>query len=163
MHPDTCLPADVLHAGYVAVMSALAFHEPAALKRLTRILDDERSGHTAEPPPRAAVELVRAWLAFMGHVADTTASPPERVFSFAFPATITFDVVGSGTAKSVSRRAMRALRASQLDDVPLGVVAGPHPTHPELLNLTVWAGSFLRDPDDRLVLELASDDDETEA
>jgi hypothetical protein len=159
-HPDTSVPTDVLHAAYVALLAAIARHEPDALQRVARIADDEESSRSGKPAP--AVELARAWLVFTGHGDRVEALPPERVFGFAFPATLTFDLVGTGTPKSAARRAMRALRAVQAEDLPLGAMSGPHPTYPELLNLTLWAGSFLNDANDRLVLELATDDDEAE-
>lgn len=157
-HPDTSVPTDVLHAAYVAVLAVIARYEPEALLRVARVLSDDGSLLSSRPPAGTAAELARAWLAFTGQGADVVASPPERVFGFAFPATMTFEVVGRGTPKSVARRAMRALRALQAEDVPLGAVAGSHPTSPELLNVTIWAGSFLKTGDDRLVLELATDD-----
>jgi len=161
-HPDTSVPTDVLHAAYVAVLAALARHEPDALLRAARMLSDEGSSLSSEPRLGPAAELAHAWLVFTGRGADVVEPPPERVFGFAFPATMTFELVGRGTAKSVARRAMRALRAVQAEDEPLGAVAGPHPTYPELLNVTIWAGSYLKNGDDRLVLELATDDDEAE-
>lgn len=158
-HLDASVPADVLHAGYVAVMSALARHEPDALQRVAGILADEGASPPGAPSAAPAVQLVRSWLVFTGHTGQVEASPPERVFSFAFPATMTFDILANGTAKSAGRRALRAVRALEAEDVPLGAVSGPHPTHPALLNVTVWVGSFEGRADDRLRLELATDDD----
>src|SRR5215218_3131450 len=158
-HPDTNVATDVLHAAYVALVAAIAHHEPDALKHVAQILGDE--GHVASLPGPGA-ELARSWLVFTGRGEEAKASATERMFGFAFPATMTFDLVGTGTPKSVARRAMRVLRAMQSEDVPLGAMTGPHPAHPDLLNVTVWAGSFLTGAKDRLVLELAANDAEPE-
>jgi hypothetical protein len=120
-----------------------------------RILADEKS---AEAPPLEA-QLARSWLVFTGHGEHVDSAPPVRVFSFAYPATMTFDILGTGTPKSVGRRALRALRAIEAEDVPLGAIAGPHPTHPALVNVHVWVGTYDGDSADRLRLELATDDE----
>lgn len=158
LHPDASVPADALHAAYVAVVAGMARNEPEALQRVMRILADE----PAEAVPAPAAQLARAWLGFTGHGDRARAVPPERVFSFAFPATMTFEMLGVGTARSAGRRALRALRAAAAEDVPLGAISGPHPTHPALLNVQVWLGAFDGHGEDRLRLELATDDDEGE-
>ncbi|HET7462586.1 MAG TPA: hypothetical protein VFJ82_15135 [Longimicrobium sp.] len=150
---------DALHPAYVAVLAGIARYAPDALQRVLRILADEQSGDAPTPP---AVELVRSWLVFTGHSERVEPIPPERVFSFAFPATMTFEMLGTGTPKSVARRALRALRAIEAEDVPLGAMGGPHPIHPALLNVHVWVGTYDGNGADRLRLELATDDDETE-
>ncbi|HEU4561316.1 MAG TPA: hypothetical protein VFS20_25915 [Longimicrobium sp.] len=159
MHPDAAIPDEAVHASYVTLLSALARHEPDALERIGRILEDEASERSGERTAGSAVKLVRSWLAFTGHVESVEASPSERRFSFAYPATMTFDLVGTGTARSARSRALRALRAIEGDDVPLCGFSGAHPTHPALLNVTVWVGSIEDRSRDRLRLELAGDDD----
>jgi hypothetical protein len=71
------------------LVAAIARYEPDALLRIARILGDERAVPIFCSPPGPAVELARAWLAFTGHGGAAEASPPERVFGFAFPATMT--------------------------------------------------------------------------
>jgi hypothetical protein len=159
VHPDASVPADVRHAAYVAVLAGIARYEPDALQRVMRILADERS---SEAPPPQAVQLARSWLVFTGHTERVEPAPPQRVFSFAFPATMTFEMLGTGTPKSIGRRALRALRAVEAEDVPLGAMSGPHPTHPALLNVHIWVGTYDGDGADRLRLELATDDDEAD-
>ena len=162
MHPDAAIPGDVLHPSYIALLSALARQEPDALERVSRILDDEGREQSGERASGSAAKLARSWLVFTGHGESVEPSLPERSFSFAYPATMTFDLVGTGTAKSARSRALRALRTIEGDDVPLCGFSGPHPTHPSLLNVTVWVGSVDRSGD-RLRLELADDDGEAEA
>ena len=150
MHPDAAIPNDVLHAAYVALLSALARHEPNALQRVGLILEDEGQ-ERGERAAGTAVTLARSWLVFTGHRESTEAS--EGSFSFAYPATVTFDLVGTGTA----------LRAIEGDDVPLCGFSGPHPTHPALLNVAVWVGSIGDERSgDRLRFELAWHDDEAD-
>ncbi|HEU4562083.1 MAG TPA: hypothetical protein VFS20_29920 [Longimicrobium sp.] len=159
MHPDAAIPDEVVHASYVTLLSALARHEPDALERVGRILDDEgreRSGDRADEP---AAKLARSWLVFTGHGKSVEPSPPERSFSFAYPATMTFELVGIGTARSARSRALRALRAIEGDDFPLCGFSGSHPIHPALRNVTVWVGSLEDRSRDRLRLELAGDNE----
>lgn len=159
-HPDARVPADLLHEAYVGVLSAIARHEPDALERVVRAISDEGSNLPGERARGTAALLAREWLVFAGNHARAVVEPPEQVFLFTFPATMTFEMVGSGTPESARRRALRAVRALVAEDEPLGAISGPHPAHPAMLNLTVWAGSSEGDAEDRLRLELAGGDDD---
>ena len=161
-HPDAAIPPGMLDAAYVALLSAFARYEPDALQRVARALDDEGTNLPGERSAGTAGRLARSWLTFMGPGRHEDVSAPERVFSFAFPATMSFEMVGTGDAKSARRRALRALHALIAEDVPLGAVSGPHPANLAILNLVVWAGSAEGDADDRLHLELATNDENEE-
>ena len=161
-HPDTQVPAELLHAAYVELVSAIARHEPDALQRAAWTIDEAVS-LPGETPGGAAQLLARAWLGFTGHHDRIVSAPPARTFSFAFPATMTFDTVGTGTQKAAHRRALQALRAVMDQDVPLAALSGPLPGYPSILDVVVWVGSTERyGGEDKLRLELATEDEDAE-
>lgn len=141
-HPDTVLPAEALPGAYAALMAALAAHEPEALARATGAIEDEarNGGHPSENLPPAAA-LARAWLAFTGHLDPTAAPDGAKVYSFSYPATVAFDMVGTGGRAAARRRANQVIAGMLTVDQPLCAVQGPFPGHPSLLNVEIWLGS----------------------
>ena len=141
-HPNTVLPAEVRAAAYEALVAALASYEPEALARAAAAIEDEArdAARPAEESP-AASTLARAWIAFSGHVEPVV--PPEgaKVYSFAFPGIIGFDMVGTAGKRAATRRALRAVASLIELDRPLCAVQGPLPEDPSILNLEIWLGT----------------------
>lgn len=80
MHPDAVIPDEVLHASHVALLSALARHEPDALERVGRMLEDEGRELASERAGGTAVKLARSWLASRGTAEASRQHPPNAVF-----------------------------------------------------------------------------------
>ena len=141
-HPNTVLPPEGRAGAYEALVAALAGYEPEALARAAAAIEDEArdAARPSEEPPAAAT-LARAWMAFSGHVVSAVAPEGARVYTFAFPATVGFDMVGTAGERAARRRARRAVAALIELDRPLCAVQGPLPAEPSILNLEIWLGT----------------------
>lgn len=152
-HPDTVLPAETRPGAYAALVAALASYEPEALARVAAAIEDEArdAAHPSDSTPAATV-LARAWIAFSGHVEPVTAQEPAKVYTFSYPATVGFDMVGTAGKRAASRRANIAVAGLLALDRPLCAVQGPLPEDPSILNLEIWLGTTA-DTTDELAIE----------
>jgi hypothetical protein len=141
-HPNTVLPPEIRAGAYEALVAALASYEPEALARAAAAIEDgaRDPARPAEEPPAAAT-LAHAWLAFSGHVEPGTAPERAKVYTFAYPATVGFDMIGTAGEAAAVRRAQAAVAALIALDRPLCAVQGPLPEHPPILNLEIWLGT----------------------
>jgi len=141
-HPDTVLPDETRPGAYAALVAALAIHEPEALARAAAAIEDEgRDGVTTTEQAPAAAKLARAWLAFFGQHEPTTAPEGAKVYSFSYPATVAFDMVGTAGKRAANRHATEVVAEMLAVDQPLCAVQGPFPGHPSVLNVEIWLGS----------------------
>lgn len=147
-HPNTVLPAEARAGAYEALVAALASREPEALARVAAAIEDEArdAARPAEGPPAAAI-LARTWIAFSGHVGPVAEPGRAKVYTFAFPATIGFDMLGTAGESAALLRAKQAVAALIELDRPLCAVQGPLPEDPSILNLEIWLGTG-KDTDD---------------
>jgi hypothetical protein len=141
-HPNTVLPPEARAGAYEALVAALASYEPEALARAAAAIEDEArdAARPSEESPAAAT-LARAWIAFSGHLEPVVAPEGAKVYSFAFPGTVGFDMVGTAGERAATRRAQRAVAALIELDRPLCAVQGPLPEDPSILNLEIWLGT----------------------
>ena len=141
-HPNTVLPPESRTPAYETLVAALASYEPEALARAAAAIEDEArdAARPSEQPP-AASTLARAWIAFSGHVEPVVASEGEKVYSFAFPGIVGFDMVGTAGKRAAMRRALRAVAGLIELDRPLCALQGPLPEDPSILNLEIWLGT----------------------
>lgn len=146
VHPETVLASEsnpeaytaLLLEAYRTLLAAIASYEPEALARATASIEDETCNRDTTPP---AAVLAHSWLAFSGNQ-PTDPVEDATTDSFAFPATLAFDMVGRGGKRGAQRRGNAAIAALLAADKPLCSLPGPFPGHPEILNVEIWPGSF---------------------
>ncbi len=141
-HPNTVLPADARAGAYEALVAALASNEPVALARAAAAIEDRaRDAEQLASGPPAATALARAWIAFSGHLEPLSKPPSANVYSFHYPASVGFDMVGTADEPAALLRAQQAVAALLELDRPLCAVQGPLPEYPAILNLEIWLGT----------------------
>lgn len=138
-HPDGVLAPDARLCAYAALIGAVAAYEPEALARAVAALEETASAPIDAAPPAAV--LGRAWLGFSGVAKPQISQEPARVYTFAYPAHVGFQIATRAGSRTAQRHGNRAIAALLDSDRPLCALPGPLPGYPFVLNVEVWLGS----------------------